>query len=238
MYAYHFLAEIDGISVGQPVAFAQLSPLCRNIAMEQSTQGTVLIRVSKSRTWPEDVALNEATMEVEEFLDRLSLIDNHRVGALRYSGYSDENGNFHKHRDSGGCYAKLTAGLPDPLAYYALERQNKLLVGRVNPGLTRLHRVAQGMPNGIGKYLLLYGALQVMYGETQAEVDRQLLSVRPDTLMVNGKHRSETILSRLRNMIAHPENDVDVQTLSTQAEKYCPMLIEIVRNELVRQIQP
>ncbi len=238
MHTYHFLAEIDGISIGQPVAFAQLSPWFRNITMEQSSQGTVLIFVVKSCTWPRDVAMNEATIEVEEFLDRLSLIDDHRVGVLSYTGYTDDNGNFHKkRRESGGCFAKATAGIPDPLSYYALDRQKNLLVDKINPGLARLHRVAQGMPNGIGKYMLLYGALQVMFGETQAEVDRQLLAIRPDTLMVQGKHRAETILSRLRNLIAHPENDIDVQTLSGQVEMYCPMLIEIVRNELVRQVK-
>ncbi len=176
-------------------------------------------------------------MEVEEFLDRISLVENHRVHFVQYSGYQDDNENFHEHKTSSGCFAKLTAGIADPLAYYANSRLKCLLTGKVNPGLTRLHRMAQGMPNGIGKYLLLYGALQVMFGETQAEVDSKLLALRPDTLMVHGKHRPETVLSRLRNMIAHPENDIDVQTLSVQAEKYCPMLCEIVRNELVRQIQ-
>ena len=39
-------------------------------------------------------------------------------------------------------------------------------------------------------------------------------------------------------MIAHPENDIDVQTLTQQADKYCPMLSEIVRDELIKQVQP
>jgi hypothetical protein len=94
------------------------------------------------------------------------------------------------------------------------------------------------MPDGIGKFLLLYGALQVMHGEKQSKVDEFLLSVRPDTLLVEGKHRRETVVSRLRNQIAHPENEIDARTLTAQASSYCPMLIELVRQDLIRQVRP
>jgi hypothetical protein len=204
--------------------------------MEQGSANEIHIQVKKTRTWPEEIALNEATLEVEDLLDRLSLIDNHQVWSFKYTGYDDEVGTFHEPHKASGSFGNAVAGLPEPLQYYELERQKKILVGKLNPGLTRLYRTAQGMPNGIGKYLLLYGALLVMHGETQAKVDEQLLKKRPDTLMVQGKHRKETILSHLRNLIAHPENDVDVQSLSRQAEAYCPMLSEVVRDELIRQV--
>ncbi len=236
MYTYHYIAVIHGISLGAPVALATISPMLRNTSMEQGSANEIHIHVRKTRTWPEDIAQSEATLEVEDLLDRLSLIDNHRVLSVKYTGYDDESGTFHEPNKAGGSFGNAVAGLPDPLHYYELEQQKKILVGRLNPGLTRLHRTAQGMPNGIGKYLLLYGALQVMHGETQAKVDEQLLNKRPDTLMVQGKHRRETILSHLRNLIAHPENDVDVQTLVRQAEAYCPMLSEVVREELIRQV--
>jgi hypothetical protein len=238
MNTYHYTAEIQGMSLGMPIALATISPMLRNTSMEQGVENEINIHVMKSRTWPEEIAMNEATLEVEDLVDRLSLIDNHHVISVKYTGYHDENDNFHKPRKTGGFYANAVTSLPDPLRYYECERQKKILSGRLNPGLTRLHRTAQGMPNGIGKYLLLYGALQVMHGETQAKVDEQLLKKRPDTLMVQGKHRSETILSHLRNLIAHPENDIDVQTLARQAETYCPMLSELVREELIGQVHP
>jgi hypothetical protein len=237
MYTYHFSAEICGISLGAPFKLVDVAPLLRNVLMEQGKPNEVIIQVVKSRTWPEDIAKNEAMLEVEDLVDRLSLIDNHRVTSVKYIGYYDGNNNFHPPPSKSGLSATLTAGLPDPLAYYTVDRQKNILVGKLNVGLTRLHRIAQGMPNGIGKYLLLYGALQIMYGETQAKVDEQLLKRRPDTLLVQGKHRYETIVSHLRNMIAHPENDIDVQTLAGQVEMYCPMLSEIVRDELIRQVQ-
>ena len=238
MHTYHYVAEIHGIELGVPVAFSNLAPMLRNTSMEQHSSSEVLIRATKSRTWPEDIAMNEARIAVEDLLDRLSLIDNHRIISIKYIGYQNETGEFQESGTSVGSCATGIAGLPDPLAYYEHERQKRLLVGKLNPGLTRLHRTAQGMPNGIGKYLLLYGALQVLFGETQAKVDAALLNSRPDTLLVQGKRRSETILSHLRNMIAHPENDIDVQTLTQQADKYCPMLSEIVRDELIKQVQP
>jgi hypothetical protein len=237
MHTYHYTAEIRGISLGAPVALATISPMLRNTSMEQGGANEIKIHVTKTRTWPEQIALNEATLEVEDLVDRLALIDNHRVISVQYTGYQDDGGHFHEPRKTGGTNANAVAGLPDPVRYYELDRQKKILVGRLNPGLTRLHRTAQGMPDGIGKYLLLYGALQVMHGEAQAKVDEQLLKKRPDTLMVQGKYRSETILSHLRNMIAHPENDIDVQTLVRQAEAYCPMLSELVRDELVGQVR-
>lgn len=238
MDTYHYTAEIQGISLGVPIALATISPMLRNTSMEQGVENEINIHVMKSRTWPEEIAMNEATLEVEDLVDRLSLIDNHRVISVKYTGYHDKNDNFHEPRKTGGMYANAVASLQDPLRYYELGPQKKILAGRLNPGLTRLHRTAQGMPNGFGKYLLLYGALQVMHGETQTKVDEQLLKKRPDTLMVQGKHRSETILSHLRNLIAHPENDIDVQTLSRQAEAYCPMLSKLVREELIGQVHP
>ena len=236
MYTYHYIAEIHGISLGAPVALATISPMLRNTSMEQGLENEIHIHVMKTRTWPEEIAMNEATLEVEDLVDRLSLIDNHRVISVKYTGYRNEGGIFCEPRKTDGWLASAVVDIPDPLRYYELERQKHILVGKLNPGLTRLHRTTQGMPNGIGKYLLLYGALQVMHGETQAKVDEQLLKKRPDTLMVQGKHRSETILSHLRNLIAHPENDVDVQTLARQAETYCPMLSELVREELIGQV--
>jgi hypothetical protein len=237
MHEYFFTAEIHGITLETPFAMATLSPFLRNTSMEQHQPNHVLIRVSKSRTWPEDIALNEATREVEDLLDRLSLIDIHRVIGVRYTGYQDDKGTPHQPRQRGDSTCNLTAGLSDPLTYYALERQSRLLAGKLNSGLTRLHRTAQGMPDGIGKYLLLYGALQVMYGDTQAKVDAELLKRRPDTLLMQGKRRPETIVSHVRNLIAHPEGDIDIQTIARQAEAYCPMLSEIVRDELIRQVQ-
>jgi hypothetical protein len=238
MNTYHYVAEIHGISLGAAVSFERISPILRNISMEQLTQNEILIQVKKTAVWPESVAMNEAALEVDELLDRLSLIDNHRIIKIKYTGYEDDNGNFHEPSNVGGFYANAEAGLQNPFEYYELCRQKRILIGRLNPGITRLYRMAQGMPNGIGKYLLLYGALQVMFGDTQAKVDEQLLMRRPDMLLVQGKHRTETIMSNLRNLIAHPENDIDIGNLTNQAELYCQILSDIVKDELANQVKP
>lgn len=234
MYKYLYIAEIHGISLGQEFVLKDIAPMLHNSTIKQHSQNKVIISVLKARTWPEEIAMNEAILEVEDLVDRLSLLDNHRITSLKYFGYEDDNGNPHEPDTLKkiGLFGTLEAGIPNPLLYYADGRQKKILVGKINPGLTRLHRVAQGMPNGVGKYMLLYGALQVLYGEKQKLLDAKLLEKRPDTLMVQGKHRPETIISRIRNQIAHPENNVNVQTLFKQAEDYCPMLTEILRQEL------
>ena len=83
MHTYHYVAEIHGIELGVPVAFSNLAPMLRNTSMEQHSSSEVLIRVTKSRTWPEDIAMNEARIAVEDLLDRLSLIDNHRIISIK-----------------------------------------------------------------------------------------------------------------------------------------------------------
>ena len=238
MKTYSFVVEVHGVSLGAKVAFDAISLLFRNSTMNQNGPNEVVVEVAKAHTSPEEVALNEATREVDDLLDRIALIDNHRIVSIRYIGYRDESGTFHQPRRTRSSSATATAGLHEPSQYYGLERQRTILDGRLNPGLSRLHRIAQGMPDGIGKFLLLYGAIQVMHGEKQSKVDEFLLSVRPDTLMVQGKLRRETVVTHLRNLIAHPENDIDAQTLALHAESYCPMLIEIVRQELILQVQP
>ena len=236
MNAYKFNVVISSISLGKSFAFKDISPLLRNSSIAQVSNDEICIEITKGRTRPEDVALNEAASEVEELLDRLALIDNHRIVSFQYVGFTDENGTFHKPSRQGGAFATATAGIPDPDKYYGNEQQKKILAGRINPGIARLHRTAQGMPNGIGKFLLLYGAIQVIHGDTQAKVDDYLLIEQPTILMVQGKHRIETIITHIRNEIAHPENNVDVQTLAHHAETYCPMLIDLVRKTLVSQI--
>jgi hypothetical protein len=235
---YSFVVEVHGVSLGTKVAFDAISLLFRNSTMSQNGPNEVLVEVVKARTWPEELALNEAALEVDDLLDRIALIDNHRVVSIRYIGYRDAFGTLNEPRRAGGLSATATAGLPQPAKYYGLDQQRTILDGRLNAGLSRLHRIAQGMPDGIGKFLLLYGALQVMHGEKQSKVDEFLLSVRPDTLLVEGKHRRETVVSRLRNQIAHPENEIDARTLTAQASSYCPMLIELVRQDLIRQVRP
>lgn len=237
MVTYRFIATIPAISLGKKVSLAGLSPFLKNITLSQGDPKKVIIEVTKSRTWPETVAYNEASAEVEELLDRMSLIDNHKISSCEYIGHIDDHGISHEPRGRGGSTATLTAGIPDPEAFYGLDRQRSILSGKVNPGFCRIHRIAQSMPDGIGKFLLLYGTIQVMYGETQAKVDDYILSCRSDTQLVQGKHRTETVVTHLRNMIAHPEDSIDVDALETQAKAYCPMLQEMVRIEMIKMIK-
>jgi hypothetical protein len=237
MHRYRFTVELQGVSFENKLSFATISPLIRNATLEQVSPNVVSIEILKTRSYPDSIALQEATLEVEELLDRLALLDNHRVVSCQYTGYIDDAGTLHDPVRARMGGATLLSSFKDPASYYSQDRLKPLFCGRLNPGLARLHRTAQGMPNGVGKFLLLYGALQVLHGETQVKVDEYLLAKRPDMLMVHGKHRSETIVSHLRNLIAHPSNDIDIQTITRQAETYCPMLSELVRAELVSGIR-
>lgn len=237
MNRYLFIAEMPYVGLGNRVDLKSISPLLRNTAIEQSSDGELQIEVAKLRTWPENLALSEAESEVDELLDRLALFDNHRILSVRYKGFIDEQGQFHASQGKRGFFGTPTAIITSPSAFYECEQQRKVLAGKINPGLARLHRTAQGMPDGIGKFLLLYGALLVMHGETQAKVDDYLLRERPDILMVQGKHRYETIVSHIRNQIAHPEDNIDVQTLAHQAKTYCHVLIGLVRSQIIENIR-
>jgi hypothetical protein len=220
MIKHKFKLNIS-IQIDNSVKFGSISDKFRNIEMFESADGKMDLIVTKRLTFPIELSINEATAEVNDLVDRLALIDNHKIDSLEYLGYEDENANFIQPKKNVVIKAELGCLIQNAQKYYENSDRKKLLTKTNNQGLLRIYRLGLGIEDKITQYLLFYGIILIINNETQIEVDKYILRAIPDIQLVDGKHRQETILTKIRNMISHPGKDIDISELYLLAENYC-----------------
>lgn len=229
---YHlFELRIDGMDISNEISFSEISEVLRNIRMAPSPDGRILIKVSKRRTRPISISIDEAISEANELADRLILLDNHVVTDLIYLGY--ENGTFtESKKDVTAKLNKLSFRIGKLLDYYKRPENIKQFNKKDNLGVLRTYRIALGISDKVSQYLIFYGILLVLKGESQKRVDAHILQEIKDIQMVHGKIRKETIITRIRNMIAHPSEQFDITEVNRQVEKYLDTLKVLTLNSL------
>lgn len=200
--------------------FGSISNKYRNIEMFESTDGNMDLVVTKRVTSPIHISINEAKAEVNDLVDHLSLIDNHKIDSLEYLGYENESAVWVPANNNVVIRTQLGCLIQDAQKYYENPERKKLLTKTSNQGLLRTYRLGLGVEDKITQYLLFYGIILILSNESQTQVDKYILNVIPDIQMVDGKHRQETILTKIRNMISHPGNDIDFSELNILAESY------------------
>ena len=71
-------------------------------------------------------------------------------------------------------------------------------------------------------------------GESQRKVDAYIKQKIKDILVVSGTKRNETIITNIRNRIAHPDQYLSIEKVKLQAEKYLDNLKDLVL-EILRE---
>jgi len=233
MISYKFRLTIKGAFIDGPVSFSEISERFRNINMCPTEEGYLEISVTKRDTIPMELSIKEAKIEANEFVDRLSLLDNHYIAAMQYSGYAGSDNILVHPEFKRTKKAILTGIISDPVKYYSQENVKNIINGTNHSSALRIYRTALGINDKISQYLVFYGVLLILKGEKQKEVDKYIKAEIPDILMVNGNNGVETIITRVRNMIAHPIKDLDMTELNIMAGDY---LIEL-RNLVLRLLK-
>lgn len=227
MIKFKFILKIQGIYIDKPVSFVKVSDRFKNIILSPNDEGNIELIVTKQERIKFDLALSEAVIQANEFVDRLSLI--HNITSMGYIGYSgDDDILVHAEFEHGksSTYVKI---LDSPEKFYMLDDIQNLINGKSNSSVLRIYRTALSISDSISQYLLLYGILLIFKKENQKDVDHYIKNEIPDILMVRGNRGMfETIISRIRNSIAHPTENLDVAELGTQAKNYTSELKSLV----------
>ncbi len=166
MIKHKFKLDIN-IQIGIQVNFGSVSKKYRNIDMVESAEGDIELTVLKRETSPIDTSKNEALFEVNEFIDRLCLIDNHKINSFEYLGYESENGDWFPEKRNVVVNAEATAFISNAQEYYEHPERKQLLNKKSNLGVLRIYRLALGIEDKITQYIMFYNILQILKNKKQ-----------------------------------------------------------------------
>lgn len=230
MIQHQFEITISGTEISGTVSFSRISARFRNTKMTQERKDVFKLLVSKRATSPIQISIDEATIEVNDLVDRLMMIDGHNITSLTYKGYINEVGNLIIEKENHGFKfeASLKGLINDPQKFYEHEDRKAIFNKTDNLGVLRIYRTALSVSDNISKYLILYGILLIMNREKQKAVDEFIIKKLPDILIIRGKHGDETIITNIRNLIAHPTDGLDMGQLSKDVNLYIETLRDLV----------
>lgn len=237
MIKHKFHLVIEGLQFmkPKPINLAMISEQFRNLEIVNVSGFDYELFVTKRRTTPIEISIKEAKIEGEQFVDRLSLIENHDIVSFEYLGYLDEHNKLQKESKGVTIKARASALLSNPSEYYNDPVRKKILKTNSNVGLKRAFRTAMSIKDDISKYLVLYGLLYILKGESQKKVDIYIKEKINDILVVSGKHRDQTIITKIRNDIGHPDEDFQMDKVSELVNDYLETLKKLVW-ELLREV--
>ena len=232
MNRHIFEISIVGTAFKGTVSFKDISEKYRNTEMVQLSNGNFQLIITKRVSHPDKISIEEAKIEANELVDRLALLPNHYISSLRYNGYKRDDDTLVEAAQDVEYSATMIGTLDNPNEFYNQKGIKEILNKDDNLGVLRIYRTTLSINDRISQYLILYGLLLILKGEKQKKVDEFILSKIPDILVVAGKNGTETIITRIRNMIAHPSSDRDMTQLNKNVQTYIETLKNLVLNEL------
>lgn len=231
MIQHIFEITNNGTNIGTPISLEFISERYRNITLSQTSVYTMELNILKRVTNPINISINEAKEEANEFIDRLILIPNHRISSFNYLGYKN-GGKIRTIKGKSKNEISLISQVNNPKEYYSKPENFRLLNKKDNSGVLRIFRTALSINDSISQYLILYGILLILKGENQKKVDKFIKGEIKDIQVVIGKNGDETIITRIRNMIAHPSNGLNMNYLNEDIDNYIETLKDLVIKEL------
>ena len=233
MIKHIFEISITGTRINGTVLFKNISDRYRNTEMIQLPNGNLQLIITKRITRKIDTSIEEAMREANDLVDRLSLLDNHFITSLDYKGYLEGENNLKNPKEKVEYSATWIFELEDPNQYYGNEEIKRILNKVDNIGVLRIYRTTLSIKDKISQYLIFYGLLLILKGEKQKNVDDFIKNEISDILIIPGNNgKNETIITRIRNMIAHPSNERDMTQLNEYVNSYLEILQKLVLNEL------
>ncbi len=185
-------------------------------------------------------SVENANSKVNEFIDRISLLDSHQVSSFQYIGASVDNGMSANLTGTSTLSADLTAKISDPSKFYNLYTNKKALTNTNNSGAVKVYRHSLNIKDDISKYLIYYGLLQILVSDSQKDLEDYIKQKLPTIEILkrikmfkgNEVEVEETIITRTRNLIAHPNNTLDLNALKQEVIKNITALRQLVLNIL------
>ncbi len=233
MIKHIFEISITGTLIKGTVSFKNISDRYRNTEMIQLPNGNLQLVITKRITRKIDTSIEEARREADDLVDRLSLLDNHFITSLDYKGYLEGENKLKNPKEKVEYSATWIFELDAPNKYYNNEKIKRILNKVDNLGVLRIYRTTLSIKDKISQYLIFYGLLLILKGENQKKVDDFIKNEISDILVVPGNNgKNETIITRVRNMIAHPSNERDMTQLNEKVNNYLEILQKLVLNEL------
>lgn len=202
-----------------------------------SEDGKILVNVNLEDVYSDDWPMKEVIQEVQQFIDVLSFEYNRPIHSLRTSGYS-----LKKNDGLGMCQVcsdiamvwDHTSDMVKP-GVHSLEQLKKRYNKFRQSSSLRVYSSAIQQEDPIARFMFLYNIILTLSGDRQAEVDRNIRFLAPDTPETPSpikKNIQETIYTRLRNEIAHNRVGADFGSTSNEVGQWVSELGRITR-ELV-----
>jgi hypothetical protein len=234
MTKHLFQIVFQSLEIKQPIKFDGIAERFNNIE---------LIPISGKKhnliLYNEDTAEN-ANSIVTEFIDRISLLDSHQVSSFQYIGKSVDNQMTANSSGTSYVTADLTTKIQDPLTFYNLDANKKAFKNTLNLGAVKVYRDSQNIKDDISRYLIYYGILQILISDSQKAIDDYikqkvpLIETQKRMKIFNGKEVEieETIITKTRNLIAHPKNNIYLNSIKGDVSQNIETLQQLVLNKL------
>lgn len=234
MIRHKFTLVVDGVQYLKPVDFKSISDLFQNIELINTSGFDFELTIVKRRTIDIETSIIEAKNEADQFADKLALIENHNIILLKYLGYLDEKNNLVSEKNNVVVNVGLSALIDDPTKYYTVLIRKNIFESTANLGLKRAFRTTLSITDPISKYLMFYGILYVLCDEKQLKVDDYIKKRIPNIQIIpgNGTFTPQTIITWIRNRIAHPDGKMDLDEITNNSGRYIETLKDLVLEKL------
>lgn len=232
MVKHKFQLVIDGLQFNQSsVTFEEISEDFKNIELFDlnDIDSNFELIVTNQETSPIQISIDEAKRLADEFADRLSLIKNHDIKFLQYVGYFNNNEVFVLDKKVIALKPGTGHIIYNPKKYYSELHQKNIINDPKNSSLKRVYRNSLSLNDSISQYLILYALLQILIDGNQQQVDNYIKEKINGIPMISNRDRkSETIITKTRNMIAHPNEKLKMEELTNNVNLYLEQLRELV----------
>jgi hypothetical protein len=243
MIKHRFEITFRSLKLGQSVQFANISGRYKDTELVPLTDRKCELSILKDTSMSIEESIEEAKLNANELIDRLSLLDCHQVLTINYLGHSDPTVMSAILTGSSSLSADMEAFIDEPLKFYELSENIKVFDEARNLAALKIYRFSLGINDDISKFLVYYGLLQILKSDSQVELDKYIRTKDPKIeicrrkRMLHGKEEEieETIFTYIRNMIAHPSDKLDIKGLNNKIkdniEPLRKLIIEILKNE-------
>lgn len=243
MIKHRFEIAFRSLKLGKPVQFGNISDKYKDIEIIPLIDRKCELCILKDTSISIEESIKEAYLNANELVDRLSLLDSHQILSLKYLGHSDQSVTSAILTGSSSVSADLEAFINEPLDFYKLSENIKVFHEARNLAALNIYRFSLGINDDMSKFLVYYGLLQILKSDSQVELDKYIKTKNPEIeiyrrkRMLHGKEEEieETIFTYIRNMIAHPNDKLDIKDLNQKIKDniglFRKLIIEILKNE-------
>lgn len=247
MIKHKFHLSFLTTKLGHGIQFGEISLKFKDIELNPISGKDYELIIGLENNKSIEESIKDADLKANDLVDRLALLDSHEITNLIYIGSSIGDAMSVNLTGSSSLDAIPTTLIQDPLSFYSLDNNIVVFNSNSNACAKRVYRYSQRIRDDISKYLIYYGLLQILVSEEQEELEKYIKTELP-TISILKRNRTfirknnqrkveveETVITRVRNLIAHPNDELDIEKLmpdvKANIESLRRMVVNILRNE-------